>query len=255
MPTDHEASPTADLALRSYAVWDRPTRWLHWANALLAALVVAMGLLFMFRSNLGLDGKGAKVSIMSAHSLLGYCLALGVCTRIFWGFLGNRHVRWRSILPTASTPKAAMSEALAIVGDRPWQHELGHGPLGRLSTTFMLIMFLMMFGSGAVQAATDLHHPPLWSAIAGYVAKPGSDRAPGDLRDKAAVDSKKAGRVLLLRKVAVRVHSLTANVLIALLVLHVLGVSLKEARHGGALLSSMITGRKIFASPPADPDP
>jgi cytochrome b len=252
MPNEHEPSRAAGPELRSYEVWDRPTRVLHWTNALLAMLVVALGLLFMFRSNLAIDGKAAKVSIMSVHSVLGYCLALGVCARIVWGFGGNRHVRWPAVLPTRDTPKQALGEAAAIAAGRPFHHELGHGPLGRLSTTFMLAMFLLMFGSGAVQAATDLKHPPLWNAMAGYVAKLGSNRAPADLRDKTVIDSDKARHVLALRSVAVRVHSVTANLLIALLVLHVLGVSLKELRHGGGLLSSMLTGRKVYASPPDD---
>ncbi len=254
MSIGNDPSPTTPTPLASYAVWDRPTRWLHWINALLALFVVGMGLLFMFMSDLHISGKDAKFSIMRTHVLLGYCLALGVCARIFWGFRGNRYVRWRSILPNAKTPQDALLEASAIVNNRPYRHDLGHGPLGRLSTTFMLALFLTMFASGSLQAAADLHHPPLWTAISAYVAKPGSSRPPTDLGDKEMVDASKTARVFLLRKVAVRVHSIAANVLIGLLVLHVVGVSLKEIRHGGGLLSSMITGRKVFASPPTDSD-
>jgi Ni/Fe-hydrogenase 1 B-type cytochrome subunit len=241
-------------ALAAHAVWDRPTRWLHWLNALLSLLVIGMGLLFMFRKDLRIEGAEAKLSIMSAHSVLGYCLAVGVGARIAWGFFGNVHVRFASVLPRAGTWREALREGAAIASNRPYRHDVGHGALGRLSTTAMLGLFLLMFASGAFQAGIDLKHPPLWNAVAGYVAKPGVPASRVELKNAEVASPEKVAKVRKLRTVAVRTHSFASYALMALLVLHVAGVLLKETRHGGALLSSMITGRKIFADPPRSDD-
>jgi cytochrome b len=239
-------------ALHEHAVWDRPTRVLHWVNALLSLLVIAFGLLFMFRKDLGIEGPEPKLSIMGAHAIVGYCLAVGIGLRLLWGFFGNAHVRYGSVLPRGSTFGEALREGAAIVRNRPYRHDAGHGALGRLSTTAMLSLFLLMFGSGAFQAGIDLKHPPLWNAISGYVAKPGVDPARVELKNAELADPAKVARVRTVRTVAVRTHSLASYALMALLVGHVAGVLLKESRHGGALLSSMLTGKKILAEPPPD---
>jgi Ni/Fe-hydrogenase 1 B-type cytochrome subunit len=231
-------------------VWDRPTRWLHWINALLSVVVVALGLLFMFRKEVGL--ADAKLSIMNAHAFVGYGLAVGIGIRLVWGFFGNEHVRYGSVLPRASTFGEALREGVAIAANRPYRHEAGHGALGRLSTTAMLSLFLLMFASGAFQAGIDLKHPPIWNAIVGYVAKPGVEPARVELKDADVADPTKVKRVRRIRALAVKTHSYASYALMALLACHVAGVLLKERRHGGALLSSMLTGRKIFAEPPAD---
>jgi len=163
--------------LRAHPVWDRPTRVLHWVNALLSLLVVAMGLLFMFRKELRIEGAAPKLAIMEAHSIVGYALAVGIGARVLWGFFGNQHVRYRSVLPERKTLGEALREGRAILRREPYRHELGHGALGRLSTTAMLSLFLLMIASGTVQAGLDLKHPPLWTVVSSYVAKPGVDPA------------------------------------------------------------------------------
>jgi Ni/Fe-hydrogenase 1 B-type cytochrome subunit len=161
-------------------------------------------------------------------------------------------VRFGSVLPRASTFGEALREGVAIARNRPYRHDVGHGALGRLSTTAMLSLFLLMFGSGAYQAGIDLKHPPLWNVISGYIAKPGVDPARVELKNAELADPAKVAKVRRIRTIAVRTHSFASYALMALLVLHVAGVLLKESRHGGALLSSMITGKKVLAEPQRD---
>src|SRR5690242_10871282 len=125
-------------AFTVHEVWDRPTRFLHWINAILSLFVIALGLLFMSRKALGIEGAEPKLAIMSAHATVGYCLAVGIGLRVLWGFFGNEHVRFRSVLPRAGTFAEALREGASIAGNRPYRHDPGHGALGRLSTTAML---------------------------------------------------------------------------------------------------------------------
>jgi cytochrome b len=55
----------ANERLVAYRVWDAPTRWFHWINAL--------------------------------HVWLGYVMTLNLMRRFVWAFLGNRYARWRAM--------------------------------------------------------------------------------------------------------------------------------------------------------------
>jgi len=234
----------------AHEVWDRPTRVLHWTNALLTFAVLAVGFFFMFRDHLAIEGRPSKIALKQFHTVFGYALLVGVAARFAWGFFGNRHVRWSAVLPRPSTVAPALHEALAIAKNRPYRHDLGHGHAGRLSTALLFGLLTLSIGSGLVRAATDLFHPPFGGVVAAYVARPGVDPARINPFDDDLLDKGKMKNINKVKTVAGTAHRFSAWAMVGAVLLHVVGIVLKELRHGGTILSSMITGRKLMTEPP-----
>ena len=64
--------------IREYDVWDAPTRWFHWVNALCVLLLIFVGLVFLFRQDLGLKGGEAKIALQKLHVGIGYVFAVNL---------------------------------------------------------------------------------------------------------------------------------------------------------------------------------
>ena len=84
--------------LKSYRVWDAPTRWFHWINAICVVALVVVGYLILNRRALEIP-RTAGVKLKTIHSWIGYVFAINLLVRLVWAFVGNRYASWRSILP------------------------------------------------------------------------------------------------------------------------------------------------------------
>lgn len=237
--------------LKSYAVWDVPTRWFHWINAVCVVGLAVGGYLILQAGGLGVPNAG-KATLKTVHTWIGYVFALNLLGRIIWAFVGNRHARWRSILPGGRGYLSALrAYVTAFVAGPPAQY-LGHNPLGRLSIAVMLLLCVVLAVSGLVLAGTDLFYPPFGHWMARWVAAPGVE--PGtlvpyapEMVDKAAFDSMRA-----FRKPFVVSHLHGFYALLAMAVLHVAGVVLTEVRLRGNIISATFTGRKVLSGRPVD---
>lgn len=239
--------------LKSYRVWDAPTRWFHWINAISVVALVIVGYLILNRSALEMP-RTAGLKLKIIHSWIGYVFAINLLVRLVWAFFGNRFARWRAILPFGRGYFSALGSYIKALFSRHPQQYLGHNPLGRLSVTAMLILVIVLAVSGLVLAGTDLFYPPLGHWIAGWVAAPGVD--PGtllpnspDMYDKAAYD-----RMREFRKPFIVSHLYAYYALLVVVGLHVAGVVVMEVREGGNLISATFSGRKVLAGEVVDAD-
>jgi Ni/Fe-hydrogenase 1 B-type cytochrome subunit len=250
-----ELADTKPETLIAHPVWDAPTRWFHWVNALLFGVLVLSGLLIQFMRDLHIEGGPAKIALKICHVVPGYLACINLFARWTWGFFGNHFVRWAQVLPNKASFADAWAEAKGLVGRRPTRAELGHGALGRLSSTWLFGLLLVMVVTGLVRAGTDLFYPPFGAAFADYIALPGTDPAAMDpVTVKQWSDPARFDQLTQLKLLAGRPHIIGAYALMISVTLHVAGVVLKEVRQGGGVFSSMITGRKVFptAEPPDD---
>ncbi|MGE0312817.1 MAG: cytochrome b/b6 domain-containing protein [Lautropia sp.] len=104
------SSPAASTAPRVLVrVWDRPVRVLH---AMLIGCVPAAWITG--------DVRGPW------HERLGYAILAIVVARLAWGFVGNRHARFRDWL---RGPACTSAYLRAVLARRAPRH-LGHNPLG-----------------------------------------------------------------------------------------------------------------------------
>jgi len=235
--------------LKTYAVWDAGTRWLHWINALCVVALMVVGFIILNAGALDVSTTG-KVTLKTIHVWIGYLLVLSLLCRIVWAFIGNRYARWHSILPGGrGYLQALRSYVAAFIAGHPEQY-VGHNPAGRLGIAVMLFLITIQAITGLVLAGTDLFYPPIGHWIAQWVAAP--DVAPGSLipyatemYNTAAYESMRA-----FRKPIALVHLYSFYVLVVVVFMHVAAVIVTELKEGGSIISAMFTGRKIISERP-----
>lgn len=85
--------------------------------------------------------------------------------------------RWRTILPGGRRYLSELRNYVAAARAGHARQYLGHNPLGRISVAALLLLLLIMAGTGLVLAGTDLFYPPLGRRLASRVAAAGIDPA------------------------------------------------------------------------------
>jgi cytochrome b len=178
-------------------VWDLPLRLFHWllVLSLLASYLTAKG---------GFEWT-------QIHFYLGYWTLGLISFRILWGFVGPKHARFSSFIPS---PKRLFSY-LRTVGKRDAAPAVGHNPLGGL---VVLVMILMV----AAQAVSGLF-------VTDDIAWAGPYNP--------SVSAELAGNLTWF-------HHLNFDVLIWLMALHVLAIVFYAVYKRQNLVGPMFTGRK-----------
>lgn len=239
-------------AIQSYKVWDTPTRWFHWINAVSVVLGLISGFFFMYREVFRIEAVEAKFALMVAHVLIGYVFAVNLLLRIMWGFFGNRYARWRAVLPDRRSLHAIGADLQSLVERRPFEY-VGRSPLSRVSVTLMFVVLVAEASSGLIRAGIDLFYPPFGGLVASYVAKPGADPATLTWENsRAIVDPDRWYYIRPIKKATWYVHTYSAYLLLAMMFLHVAGVVLTEVRQRSGVVSAMFSGRKVLAGKPID---
>lgn len=185
-------------------VWDPLIRVMHW---LLAAAVIV-------------DWFTDEPLWM--HTWLGYLAAALVVLRVVWGFVGPENARFVSFV----RGPVVVFDYLAGLIRFSSKRYLGHSPAGGAMIVALLIMIAATAGTGMANLAADRGEGPLAGVISKVERPP---RVPGQRRPP-----------LLMKQI----HETVANVTLALVVLHVLGVVLASFAHRENLVRAMITGRK-----------
>jgi len=236
---------------RVYTVWDVPTRWFHWINALAVLGLIGIGVMLLNDDALGLSASG-KIKLKQIHVTLGYVMAVNLIWRVVWAFLGNRYARWRAILPYGPGYWGALrSYVAAFLSGEPQQY-VGHNPAGRIAIVLILLLLVVQTATGLILAGTDLFWPPFGGWFADRVAAPGIDPASvtplaSDTMDQVAYKAMRA-----FRSPIVTLHLYAFYTLALVILTHLAAVIVTEIREGGSITSAMFTGRKILNRPPRD---
>jgi Ni/Fe-hydrogenase 1 B-type cytochrome subunit len=234
-----------------YIAWDAPTRWFHWINAIAVLGLVIVGVIVWNDDALGLSA-GGKILLKEIHVALGYVMVLNMLWRFVWAFFGNRYARWRAILPGGPAYWQALRSYVAtFLAGQPQQY-VGHNPAARISIALLLLLLVIMAGTGLILAGTDLFWPPLGSLFAGWVAAPGVD--PSTVSPLAAntINQTSYKAMRAFRAPLVTIHLYTFFALALIIFGHIVAVVVTELREGGTIISAMFTGRKILIGQPKD---
>lgn len=243
----------SDKPLKSYAVWDAPTRVFHWINFAAIITLIFFGFVILYLKELSITGGEAKLTLKTVHAWAGYVLITSLAGRFVWGFIGNAFARWRAVLPNRRSLQAIPSDLASFRAGDPIKY-VGRGPMGRLSVTLMFLLLLIQASTGLIRAGTDIYYPPVGWLVTSYVAAPGvepSTLVPGD---KSQVDRKRYAQVEKWKIPFGKIHIYTAWTLLVMIGLHIGSVVLKDTRQGGGIISAMFTGRKVLSRPPMDQD-
>ncbi len=107
-------------------VWDLPTRFFHWALALLCVALVVTG------------EMGGNAMIW--HFRAGYAVGTLLIFRILWGFMGGYWSRWQQLSVSLQAVQNYLRKGPA--------HYWGHNPIGSLSVLAMLSLLIVQVGTG-----------------------------------------------------------------------------------------------------------
>jgi len=239
--------------LKQYKVWDAPTRIFHWINFVSVVLLVLVGMLMLYRKELGIVSLDARVAIKELHVVIGYVFVLNLLFRLAWGFIGNRFARWNTILPGRGFGDAVTAYVASIKNGRRQQF-LGHNPMGRLAVTFLMLMLMTQAATGLIRAGTDVYYPPFGSIFAAQVAADGVDPASLKPYDKTGTDAAKLKAMLDFKHIYGEIHYYLFFVLLAMILLHVAVVIRIEITERNGLISAMFSGTKTLSAKPEDID-
>jgi cytochrome b len=236
-----------------YRVWDLPTRLFHWINFTVVIALIFVGLLMLFRKELGITSTDARIGLKVLHVSLGYVFVANLVIRIAWGFIGNRYARWNTLIPGRGYTQEIIDYRQSIKQGRPIPYA-GHNPLGQLSIVVMFACLLVMAITGLIRAGTDIYYPPVGSIVAEYVALPGTDADSLVPYDTSAVNKERYDALKAFKKPFGTVHIYTAYLLMALIILHIAAVIHAELTTGDNIVSAMFTGKKYLRDPASDTD-
>ncbi len=183
------------IAPREVRVWDPAVRLFHWT------LVAAFAAAYL-----------SEDEWMSLHINAGYLIGALLIFRIFWGFVGPRHARFRDFVHSPSAVLAYLRQALRLSAPR----HLGHNPAGGAMILALLISLVVTVVSGLLLYGTTDFAGPLAGLFRGEVA--------ADFLED--------------------IHEIAANLTVVLVVLHLAGVLFASFEHGENLAKAMVTGRK-----------
>ena len=239
--------------LYEYRVWDLQTRLFHWINFTSVIMLIFMGLVMLFKKELGITSVEAKIGLKTVHVIIGYVFVTNLAIRILWGFIGNKYARWRTLLPSSGYMDTVRDYKKSIKQGEPLQYA-GHNPLGQLAVVVIFLCLVTMAVTGLIRAGTDIYYPPFGSIAAEYVAQPGVDPDSLVPYDTSAVDKEKYDALKVFKKPFGTVHIYTSYFLMFLIMVHIAAVSRVETKEGGGIISVMFTGRKLLNKAAADDD-
>jgi cytochrome b len=198
-------------------VWDAVVRFGHWA--LVAAFAVAY-----FSADEGAGGPGIW------HVWSGYLIGGIVVLRVLWGFVGSRHARFSDFVYEPYKVLTYLSELLRGRARR----YVGHSPAGGAMVIALLACLAATVATGIV-AYGEQGKGPLAAWLATDPASATGNRADQGTREGGGESAESTTGEL---------HDLLANITMALVVAHILGVALASFVHRENLVLAMISARK-----------
>jgi cytochrome b len=200
-------------------VWDPIVRYGHWA--LVAAFAIAY---------LSAEEEGGTPHEL--HVWGGYVVGAIVVLRILWGLVGPTYARFSDFV---CGPIAAIRYFIDLLRGRARRY-LGHSPAGGAMVIALLVCLAGAVATGVV-AYGERGKGPLAAdgTVMTTVAHAEENKATGVGEAEGAEGGK---------SIVGEVHGVLANLTLALVVLHVLGVGLASYAHRENLVGAMVSGRK-----------
>ena len=211
----------ASTEKRTIVVWDPAIRAAHWA------LVVAFAAAY-------LTGEGEEEGVTGVvHVWAGYAIGMIVVLRVVWGLVGPVHARFADF---AFRPWTALLYLFDLALGRARRY-VGHSPAGGAMVLVLLICLAGTVITGLI-AYGDQGKGPLADGTPALVTH---NYAGADQDERGNRAGQQLGRAE--GKIG-DLHGTLANLTLALVALHVVGVGLASIAHRENLVRAMIDGRK-----------
>jgi cytochrome b len=202
-------------------VWDPLVRVGHWV------LVIAFFVAYFTEDDL-----------LGVHVWAGYVVGIILVVRLFWGFVGPHYARFSDFVRTPREVFAYLRDLILFRAPR----YIGHSPGGGAMVIALLLSLTATVVTGLVLYGQEHRAGPLAPLFASN-----APAQAGLVINAALADEKQEGRVReeeTKDETLEEVHDFLANLTLALIIAHVLGVLLASTVHRENLIGAMITGRK-----------
>ena len=238
---------------QSYTAWSKSVRWFHWINFLSVISLIFVGLIMLYKKELGISGTEAKAALKALHVIIGYIFATNLIIRIVFAFMGSSSARFSAFIPGKGFMQNLRGYLASLKAGKPQQF-IGHNPMGKLAVSSLFLLLIIMAVSGLIRAGTDIYYPPFGSLVSTYIAEEGTDPSTLIPYNDQGINKDKMASLKAFKSPIGKVHLYTAYLLMMLIVLHITAVVLAEVKEGGGLVSAMFSGKKILSDKPVDGD-
>lgn len=217
-------------------VWDLGVRVFHWS------LVATFALAWLTSENES-----------PLHVYAGYVVAGLVTFRLLWGFVGGRYARFTAFL---YSPRETLNYVRDSLRGQPARY-LSHNPLGALMV-FALLLSLSgivitglalngdLPGQTSLAVSAETEHEEEADEAGGEHEQGGSEAAASASGMSTTLSTETAAHdaAYARHEQWEELHEFFANLTLALVVLHVLGVIVASRQHKEKLVAAMLTGWK-----------
>ncbi len=209
-------------------VWDLFIRIFHWALVVL-----------FFLAYLTAEDKGPL------HRYVGYTVLGLVVIRIIWGFTGTKHALFSDFICSAAKAWSYLKE---LAAGKP-KHYTGHNPAAAWMILFFLTGSIVVCLSGYKAYTTkEMKSPQDSNTTVSIITNAYADEHG---REKHEEKHERHGKHRNGEKgngerdsFWCQVHEMSAQCMLILIILHVIGVTVSSKMHHENLVKSMITGKK-----------
>lgn len=200
-------------------VWDPFVRVFHWM------LVVTFFVAYFTEDDL-----------LTLHVWAGYVVGTLVVIRVLWGFVGPQHARFSNFL---YRPIEVWRYLIALLGLRAKRY-LGHSPAGGAMILALLLGLAATVWSGLELYAVEENAGPLAGLTTIQIPRVVLAIETKEEREDQR-EERKSGDEGFWEEI----HETLANLVLALVLLHVAGVLFTSLIHRENLVKSMLTGFKL----------
>lgn len=216
---------SSDKRQPTIRVWDPFVRFGHWA--IVAAFAI---------SYLTAEEEGDTVSVL--HVWGGYVIGAILAIRIIWGFIGPRHARFVDFI---YNPVTVLRYLASLVRGNAKRY-VGHSPAGGAMVIALMLSLLGTIGTGLIVYGAEGKGPLAQTpTVLMQRAYANGDTGYTSSRQGASAENEDENGN---EEIVEELHELLANLTLALIGLHVLGVGVASVVHRENLVRSMLTGRK-----------
>lgn len=237
--------------LVEHRAWDLTVRLAHWTLVLSFAYLAITGTMILNDKYMAISGTN-KIMMKSVHVYGGYVLGASLLALIAWGFVGGLHSRWSRILPLTRAYWSELLVFLRSILDGRTIYYIGLNPLGRMMVTLLVALLLAQTSTGLVIGGADVFAWPFGGYFREWIAATGVDPTSLVPGSQSGVDEARYKAMRAFRSPFRIVHEWTFYALAVLVPLHIGGVVWTEMRDRVAIVSGMITGRKVLPGLPVD---
>ena len=205
-------------------VWDPLVRFGHWA------LVIAFAVAYLSGEE---EGEASEL-----HEWAGYIVGGIVVWRVVWGLSGPQRARFSDFV---TGPMGSVRYLVSLMTGHAKRYA-GHSPAGGAMVVALLVSLALTVVTGLV-AEQGEGKASLGHGRAGIVTQAFADQERGTRVGNRGEEHESA---------IGEAHAVLANITLALIVFHILGVALASFVHRENLVRAMVTGEK--RTDDAEPD-